>query len=364
MTPRKTRLSFYDAGPLLSYNAQYNGCVGGRGLGKTYFFKRRSIRKALDLGRQFIYLRRYEKELAAARATFFADVSSEFPDWEFRTFGNKAQGSPVILDIEGESENARKKREKERVWRTLGYFIALSTAQKQKSVSFPDVDDIIFDEFIIEKGNLQYIPEEVNVFNNFYSTVDRWNDRVRVWFLANSVSIMNPYFIAWKVRPDEGNEFVQHRFGKFRMVFHFPDAEKFKAEVYATAFGQFIQGTEYGEYAVGNSFSDNHDLLIDLKDYRATYLFTLETQHGIFSVWNAREKNKSPYGGSVTYYVQKKLPKHEILFTLVPEKMGEDKVLMMHSDTPIVNLRTAFRTGNVKFDDPSTRNIFIDIFDR
>jgi len=355
------KLSFYDYGPILSRNGTYNGVIGARGLGKTFGCKRRCIKDALERGRQFILLRRYKEELAEARATFFADIQHEFPEWEFRVFGRNAQASKQLPPVEGEDDAARAKREKGRKWVTIGFFVALSTAQRMKGTSFPDVYTILFDEFIIEKGNIRYIQDEVTAFNNFYSTVDRWNDRVKVFFLANSVNIMNPYFLKWEIRPDQEKEFVVRENGF--IVFHFPDSAKFQNEVFQTRFGKFIENTDYADYAVGNKFADNHDMLIELKDYRATYQFSLETKHGTFSVWNATERDVSPFGNTLKFYIQAKRPKVELLFTLLADKMNEDKILMVNRDRPLATLRTAFRQGRVMFDAPSTRNTFTDIFD-
>lgn len=356
------KFTFYDYGPLRTYNATYNGCVGGRGLGKSYGMKKIMIADALENDRQFILLRRYKPELVEAKPTFFADVAKEFPGWDFRVEGRYAQAARSLDPVDGESDSDLTKRQKTQRWKTIGYFAALSVAQHMKGSSFPNVHTIMFDEFIIERGNLDYLPNEVVKFNNFYSTIDRWQDRVKVFFLANSVGIMNPYFLAWNIRPDEEKEFVKRNDGF--IVFHFPDSEKFQSEVYQTRFGRFIAGTEYAEYAVGNQFADNHDHLIKLKDYRATYLFSLETKHGIFSLWEAREDGVSRFGAKTTYYAQKKRPKVDVLFTLLPEKMNNDRVLMTYRDRPMETLRTAFRTGNLMFDEASTRNTFIDIFDR
>lgn len=346
---------FYDFGPVLSHNAVYNFIVGGRGIGKTYGAKKRVIRAAITRGDEFIYLRRYKTELAAARDTFFADVGVEFPDKEFRINGSRAQMSdPVDPDLY-EDESAYKKALKERSWSTIGYFVALSTAQNQKSVSYPRVKTIIYDEFIIEKGALHYISNEHIAFNNFFSTVDRYMDKTKVLFLANSVSIMNPYFIAYDIRPDEEREFVRRHDGF--ITAHFPDSDEFNKAIYQTKFGRFIEGTEYADYAVGNQFADNHEALITPKGSKAKYQFTLECTTGTFSVWYDVTDNN--------FYIQSKTPKgQETIFTLIPERMDTGKVLMSVRDKPLDYLRTAFNTGRVHFDAPPTRNTFREIFKR
>lgn len=334
---------YYNYAKLLSYNGTYNFLVGGRGLGKTYGAKKRAIKRAITHQKQFIYLRRYKTEMVAAKATFFSDVGNEYPGYDFRINGNEAQMAPTTT-----------RDEKKRQWQLIGYFVTLSNAQTQKSVAFPDVETIIFDEFIIEKGSLRYLPNEASIFNNFYSTVDRWLDKTRVFFLANSVSIMNPYFLEYDIRPDETGEFVTAKDGF--VVCHFPDSSEFASSVYETKFGKFIKDTEYAEYAVGNEFEDANNQMIRVKDSRATYMFTLETETGTFSVWT------SVLSGE--YFIQEKLPKSQRFFTMLRSKMGPDKILMLRNDKPLAYLRSAFGQGKMSFDSPSTRNAFIEIFKR
>jgi hypothetical protein len=213
--------SYYDFGPVLSRNGVYNFILGARGLGKTYGAKRKAIRDYLNKGDQFIYLRRYNTELKSVKTTFIADIAHEFPQLTFRLQGEELQARPTGTDKQ---------------WDTMCYFVALSKTQQKKSVSYPRVKTIIYDEFIIDRGVIHYMANEVKAFNDFYSTVDRYKDKTRVLFLANSVSIMNPYFIEWDIAPKRNDEWIT-KFNGF-MVAHFPQADAFVGEVYATKFGQ------------------------------------------------------------------------------------------------------------------------------
>ncbi len=344
--------AFYNYSLILSYNAVYNFIVGGRGKGKTYGWKKKVIRAAIKTHLetpgncdQFIYLRRYKEELRLARDTFFADIEHIFPDWDFRTQGMYAQMSPV-------SDRDQKKRE----WINIGYFIALSIAQSVKSVSFPRVKKIGYDEFILEKSATHYLPNEATIFNNFYSTVDRYKDKTRVYFMANSVNIANPYFIEYKIDPDKANNdgiIVTH---SGFMACHFIPEGEFEEQVYETRFGGFIQGTEYADYAVGNKFADNHKHLIAPRSPNAKYQFTLETEDLTFSVWYDIRTNK--------YHSEEWRPKRETLFTIVKENMSDGKTLLTFNDGVLQMLRSAYRHARMTFDAPSTRNAFIEIMVR
>lgn len=342
MPPKtKKKFSYYSFDKIHSYNATYMFVIGARGLGKTYGAKKRVINNFIKNGEQFIYLRRYSSELRG-RATFFADISQEFPDYHFRVQGQFAQ----IAEWE---PNVKKRK-----WETAGYFVQLSNAQAQKSVAYPAVTTIVFDEFIIDRGMLHYLPNEAKAFNDFYSTVDRWQDKTRVLFLANSVSIMNPYFLEYDIKPDQIGEYA--RFADGFIATHFADSSQFSNEVYQTKFGKFIKDSEYAQFSVESQFSDNHQRMISFKPSNARYYCSIETKYGTFSVW-------IDYTGPI-YYVQAKRPKQEIIYTFVPETMDEHKKLLMYTDKLAQYLRSGFKGGRVFFSDPKARNAFVEIFKR
>lgn len=341
----KKQFKWYNWDKISSYNATYNFIVGARGVGKTYGWKKKVIRKALQTGEQFMYVRRYKDELKVSRDTFFADIQDVFPDWDFRAYGAVAQYAPVGT-----------RDQKQRPWKTIGHFMALSTAQNVKSVAFPLVTNIGFDEFILEKSMTRYLPNETHAFNNLYSTVDRNQEKTKVFFMANAVSIDNPYFLEYDIKPENANDqgFIVKAEGF--LAIHFVDAKEFTEQVYATKFGRFIAATDYGDFAVGNEFSDNNDNLLNIKGASARYTYSIETKKGIFSVWIDWQAGK--------YYVQERRPKQEMLFTMLPEKMAEGKTLLAYSDKIVQVLRTAFRNGNAYFDTAKARNAFIEIFKR
>ena len=81
---------YYNGTELLTKYALFKMCIGGRGIGKTYFFKKFVIDKAIkSKGKEtFIYLRRYKAEmLGKDMEKFCAQVQQEFPNIEF-TYSN------------------------------------------------------------------------------------------------------------------------------------------------------------------------------------------------------------------------------------------------------------------------------------
>ena len=333
---KKKQFSYYSFDKILSYNAVINMVMGARGLGKTYGAKRMVIKNALEKHEQFVYLRRYKPELKGCK-TFFADIAYEFPEYEFRTRGMEAQYRGPFPE-----ENDP--------WTTIGYFMALSVSASAKSIAFPDVTTIIFDEFIIETGTHHYLSNEVRTFLDFYSTVDRYDDRVRVLMLSNAISIMNPYFIEWKISPSEKIK----RFGEGFVAIEFVDSERFGREVRNTRFGKFISkyNREYADYSIENEFKDDTPWLVMGKTGTATYMCTYRTKYGSFSVWK----------DGMRVFCQKKLPKGNQLKFSMCHDLRPGEVFVTHRDRSPQTLKRIYRQGRCFFDGPETREMFAELF--
>ena len=347
---KQKQFNFYNYAKILSFNAFWNFIVGPRGNGKTYGAKLRAIKDAIHKQRQFIYVRRYKEELSLARDAFFADIekNNEFPDWDFRISGRTAQMAP------------RDTRDGEkRPWVTIGFFVALSTAQSYKSVSFPNVWTIIFDEFILEKSGQIYLKNEAAIFKNLYSTVDRNNDRVRVFFLANAVSIMNPYFIDLKISPDGTDQIGRaNRLanGAYYVAYHFIQDSVYIEQVSQSMFGQFISGTAYDDFANKSEFSDNHQNLVEWKPQDAVYNMTIQTDNGAFAVWTGHKPRR--------FYVTERRPGIELMVTTELDRVSEDMPYLAYSDKRNQMLRQYYNNGMVKFENAETRNQFARLFKR
>lgn len=334
----KKNFEWYKFDKVLSYNAVINCVIGARGVGKTYGAKRLAIKNAINKGEQFIYLRRYKSELKNA-PNFFNDIAHEFPDWDLKVRGRTAIMRP-------------KTAKKDDEWTLIGYFVPLSVSQANKSTAYPDVTTIIFDEFIIDKGNLLYLSNEVRVFLDFYNTVDRYQDKTRVLMLSNSASIMNPYFIDWNIIPDR--EII--KYGDGFVVVHTVDSSMYGAQVSKTRFGKFVtvHSKEYAQYAIENEFQDSTDDFVCKKTGVATHMFNLRTDDGKYSVWF----------DSGQWFVQKKIPKTPVTNLTLSKNMREGEIQATYSDKLMQTLRAAYRQGRMYFDDASTRNGIRKIFIR
>lgn len=333
MAKRNTDGTYWDCHDLLTRNGMFNFAIGGRGTGKTYDAKYKRIKHFLKTGKRFIYLRRYKTEFED-KDKFFADIVDNFPEYEFDVRGMTG----FIRRASDDEKNPHK-------WVPLCYFVTLANALTKKSVPYPDVDMIIFDEFIIDKGSLHYCSNEVKQFLDFYNTVDRFEDRCRVLFLANAVTLTNPYFIYWKLKPRKEKRFCSAAGGT--VVCEMVQSEKFKAKVDQTKFGQLIKGTAYYDYAVGNSFRDDNDSFIAKKTEESQFYYAIKFDGRSVGVWVDYEEGN--------YYVCGKIPKNARVITLTKDDMQPNLIMIERNSVYMRSLKRMYMQGSVFFDSIETR---------
>ena len=164
---------FTDVTRVLTYNAILNIVIGERGVGKSYSSKKYVIKHFLKTRKKFVYLRRYKTELKESVPKFFDDLilNKEFPNAKLKNEGNEFYCNDKLM----------------------GYALSLSTAHILKSSTFADVDTIIFDEFLIDKGCYHYLRNEVEQMLDIIETIGRLRP-IKVLMLGNAISITNPYF--------------------------------------------------------------------------------------------------------------------------------------------------------------------------
>ena len=253
---------WYDIGRMLSYNKIFNFVIGNRGGGKTFNAKKWCINDYKKNGKHFVWVRRYKTEFKR-RSQFFDDVSSLYPDDTFQVKGTKCY-------INGEE---------------FGTFITLSTSSTEKSNPYPLVNKIIFDEFIIDKGSLRYLPNEVDVFLELYETISRLRDDVRAVFLGNAISLVNPYFLYFKIKPDLGKRFNSY---EHLIVELYKNQEYIEAKK-NTRFGKMISETKYGEYAIDNDFLRDDYTFVEPFPSNCKFYCVVKYKGRFFGLWNHLE---------------------------------------------------------------------------
>lgn len=260
------KFMWYDGYKTLDHGCLFNFVVGNRGCGKSYWAKKWAIRDFLKNGKQFIYLRRFDTEHAGIKK-YFDDIEAneEFPGVEFSV------SKQNILKINGMD---------------AGYPLALTKAKIQKSVSFPDVNKIIFDEFLLDKGYQHYLPDECVAFLELYETVARMRE-VTVMFLSNSISTVNPYFIYFDIQLPYNSNIYKRGDILLQVVRddEFVEAKK------QTRFGKLIAGTAYGNYAIENTFLRDNNNFIRKRTGKCHCYFVFIISGVTYGVWVNENKD-------------------------------------------------------------------------
>jgi hypothetical protein len=321
---------YYDPNKLLSYNRILNCVIGSRGIGKSYSLKKHVVNRFLKHGKQFIYLRRYKGELVKL-PQWFNDIKQEFPDTEFKVKGRQ-------LFINGKQ---------------AGWGIPLSAWQSEKSNAYPDVETILFDEFIREKDNSGYLPNEVPALLNFMDTVFRDRENVRCVCLSNAVTIVNPYFLYFGLIPD-----IKKRFNAYEsIVIEIPDSTDFSAARRKTKFGTLIDGTEYGEMALDNTFTNDSSVFIDKRSKDSKFQFAILYNGLYMGIWVDVEKG-------LMYLSTEYDPSTKLIFAMTTDDLNENTLLMTtwKNNYYLMKLVSAFKKGFLRFDNQVLRNVGYELF--
>lgn len=181
---------YYSLKKINKIDATYNVIFGERSNGKTYACLKQGLENYAKDGSQFVYLRRWSvdvkpktmNQLFSALITdgAFNDLFPEFEGIIFRTGrfylvkSYNKEGKPVYSDKD-----------------IIGFAMSLAETEHNKSISYPKVTTIIFDEFLTAGSNL---PNEFVLFMNTISTVVRQRTNVKIYMLGNTVNKFSPYF--------------------------------------------------------------------------------------------------------------------------------------------------------------------------
>lgn len=175
-------------------NAQYYMVFSERSDGKTYDGLYHGFKEYISTGNQFAYVRRWLEDLKGKKGKEL-----------FKTLECNGEGVNVI-----EKETKGKWNKvvyKFNSWwlakfdkelntdivdnEPMAYAFVLTQMEHDKSITYPKVTTIIYDEFLT-RG--QYLPDEFVIFMNLISTIVRLRNNVTIWMYGNTISQSCPYF--------------------------------------------------------------------------------------------------------------------------------------------------------------------------
>ena len=181
---------FYNLKSILKTNSTYNMIIGERSNGKTYATLKYGIEQYFKNGSQIAIIRRWQTDIRGNRASevFKALLSNNeiYKISKGQYQGIHYYGGKYYLCNYGDNGKAIYNDND-----VIAYPFSLSDTEHNKSISYPDIRTIIFDEFLTR---LVYLPDEFILFMNTISTIIRGRTDVKIFMLGNTVNKYSPYF--------------------------------------------------------------------------------------------------------------------------------------------------------------------------
>lgn len=181
---------YYSLKNILNTNSTYNIIIGERSNGKTYACLKHGIEQYFKDGSQMAIVRRWQTDIRGNRASeiFKALLSN---DEVYKISNGKYQGihyygGKFYLCNYGDNGKAIYNDND-----VIAYPFSLSDTEHNKSISYPNIRTIIFDEFLTRQV---YLPDEFILFMNTISTIVRNRTDVKIFMLGNTVNKYSPYF--------------------------------------------------------------------------------------------------------------------------------------------------------------------------
>lgn len=186
----KKKFHYYSLKNIQRKDATYNVIFGERSNGKTYAVLKQALENYKKDGSQFAYVRRWQDDIKARRASTVFNGLAEDGTIE-KLFDGAYTGVTYYsgkfylctFDDNGKAIYSDSD--------VLGYTFALSETEHGKSNSYPRVTLIMFDEFLTKH---LYLPDEFVLFMNTISTIVRLRTNVKIYMLGNTVNKFCPYF--------------------------------------------------------------------------------------------------------------------------------------------------------------------------
>lgn len=264
---------FWKPDKLFSFPFLFGFVIGERGVGKTFAMKLHLLNRFIHNGEQFIYMRRYKTELDSATSTFFSDLQN---NGYFEEYNLQVKKSKMLTKFYCNGK-------------VCGYAIPLSTANILKSTAFPNVKTIVFDEFMLDVGGTyRYLKNEVTMVLDVFETVFRLREGQMV-FLGNATTIygQNPYFAYFNMELPYNSEYKSYRNGM--IVVNYIRNMKYRDEKRKSRFGQLIDGTDYGRYAIDNQMLRDNPTFIAKRPKNSTFYGVIVVNGLYIGIWSGSD---------------------------------------------------------------------------
>lgn len=184
------KIKFYSPKNIISKNCTYNVIFGERSNGKSYAILKYGLESYIKTKGQIAVVRRWKEDVTGRRASGIWSAINDNNEVSKLTNGEFTRvhywnGKFYLATID---DNGKVIFSEEDI---IGHCFALSENEHNKSISFPRITTILFDEFLTNK---MYLNDEFVAFMNTVSTIVRQRSDVKIFMLGNTVNKYCPYF--------------------------------------------------------------------------------------------------------------------------------------------------------------------------
>ena len=188
----KEKIKYYSIRNLIKAipDAHYYVVWGERSNGKTYSTLDFMTEDYFKNGHKFALIRRYKEDFRSKRAkSMFNGIVQNHLIEKY----SKGKWNSVYYYAQQWFFMKVDMKTKERVIddEPFAYCFSISDSEHDKSTAYPDVYNILFDEFITRDS---YLNDEFVEFENLLSTIIRLRTGVKIFMLGNTINPYNPYF--------------------------------------------------------------------------------------------------------------------------------------------------------------------------
>lgn len=187
---KKLDIKWYSLENILKHDVQYYMIFGERSNGKSFAVDTYIVDKFFEEGKQFAFVKRFEEDI---KTKYMSEVFNPLENYILEKYGHRIKfyrGCWLLYEDGTEGKISECK--------VFGYAFSLANVNRTKATSYPDIDTILFEEFM--SIDCSYLPDELNLFLNLISTIVRYRHNVKVFMLANAISKFSPYSSALGIR--------------------------------------------------------------------------------------------------------------------------------------------------------------------
>ena len=348
---------------VMSFDAPITLVIDARTRGKTFGLRWQFISDYVKRGTTFAELVRHKEQLQhddKIQNGYFDKFYSEMGDskylkrYLFRTQGTHAYAAKVPDD--GSKP----------IWDVMGYFLALSDADKikERSHTFKRVKRYVLDEALIDKSLpgarfREYLPGEIAALSSIVTSVSRENRSTpkealpRIYLMGNSVDLTCPYLTRFGITDVPSYGFSWHYDKRVLLWYGAPDPDwiQYQSSTVASA---LMGDSDLVRTSVANEFTTLDASFFAKPSKDAKFSFGVIYRGDEFGIWCDMREGY--------YYVMPKLPKdtdNRPVYALTMEDARPNVIMARRAQKSLKGFVDLYYAGIVRYHDHDTRQRFL-----